>query len=166
MAKCSYCDSTVVFGGVKDGNYCFCNEQCQENGALLAFAQQVSEEEVEDRLASVHQGNCPKCQKPGPVDVHTSHSVWSALLFTRWSSQSQLSCLSCGNMAKIKGSAISLFFGWWGFPWGLIMTPIQIGRNLWGIIAARPSTRPSPQLDRMVRLQMAAEQRHFEDETA
>ena len=27
---------------------------------------------------------------------------------------------------------ISLFFGWWGFPWGLIWTPIALFQTLFG----------------------------------
>jgi len=27
---------------------------------------------------------------------------------------------------------VSLAFGWWGFPFGLIFTPISIGKNLFG----------------------------------
>jgi hypothetical protein len=29
-------------------------------------------------------------------------------------------------------TALSLAFGWWGFPFGLIFTPIAVGRNLLG----------------------------------
>jgi hypothetical protein len=117
----------------------------------------VPEEVVRRRVDSVHQGACPKCQRVGSVDVHTSHSVWSALVVTTWKSQPQVSCAACGKKAKLKAAVGSLFLGWWGFPWGLILTPIQVGRNLWGLARSQPTFTPSAQLERIVRLTIAAE---------
>jgi len=40
-----------------------------------------------------------------------------------------------GEMALAKGwpfALISLFFGWWGFPWGLIWTPMTLFQTLSG----------------------------------
>jgi len=157
MPKCSYCNSTILIGGVRDGDRRFCNQKCRQKGVLLAVAQQVPDDVVRRRVESVHQGPCPKCQRVGSVDVHTAHSVWSALVVTTWKSEPQVSCVSCGKKAKIKAAVSSLFLGWWGFPWGLILTPIQIGRNLWGLARSQPSFTASPQLERIVRLTLAAE---------
>jgi hypothetical protein len=52
-------------------------------------------------------------------------------------------------------SLSSLFLGWWGFPWGLILTPVQIGRNLFGLVRSPSSFAPSAQLERIVRLTIA-----------
>jgi hypothetical protein len=49
-----------------------------------------------------------------------------------------------------------LFLGWWGFPWGLIMTPIQIGRNLYGMASPPDPSRPSAQFEKVLRMTMAA----------
>lgn len=155
MAKCDYCGSTILFGGKRDANGRFCNQKCQQRGAMLAVSRQVPESEVQQQMWSIHQGACPKCKGAGPVDVHMSYKVWSALLITRWSSQAQVSCRSCGVKSQAADAAFSLVLGWWGFPWGLVMTPIQIGRNVHGMLSFESST-PSPQLEKAVRMSMAA----------
>jgi hypothetical protein len=157
MPKCSYCNSTIVVGGVREGDRRFFNQRCRQGGALLEVAQLVPEEEVVKRVASIHQGPCPKCRRIGSIDVHTSHSVWSALVVTKWKSSPRVSCVSCGRKAKVAATLNSLLLGWWGFPWGLILTPIQITKNIWGIATTQQSFAPSPQLERIVRLSLAGE---------
>jgi hypothetical protein len=68
----------------------------------------------------------------------------------------QISCRACGMKSQATGALFSLFLGWWGFPWGLALTPIQIGRNVFGMAHAPESSRPSPQLERIVRVSLAA----------
>jgi hypothetical protein len=157
MPKCSYCDSTIVIGGVREGERRFCNQRCHEAGRLLSASQIVPEAVVRQRVTEIHQGACPRCQRAGPVDVHTSHSVWSALVITNWKSSSQISCVPCGKKAKLLSAVHSFFLGWWGFPWGLIITPVQVTRNLWGIARTPSSMTPSPQLEKIARLILAAE---------
>ncbi len=57
---------------------------------------------------------------------------------------------------QFKGLIGSLFLGWWGFPWGLIITPIQVCRNIVGLYIHPDHTRPSEKLRRAVKLQLAA----------
>jgi hypothetical protein len=157
MATCDSCGSTILFGGKRDANGRFCNEKCQARGGLLARAKQVPDETVREQLWKTHQGMCPKCSGPGPVDVYTSHKVWSALLLTRWTSTPQISCRGCGRKSQWAGVGFSLILGWWGFPWGLIMTPIQIGRNLAGIGHSADASTPSPQLEKTIRMTIASQ---------
>ena len=159
MAKCAYCNSTIIFGGVRDGDNRYCNQRCFQSGALIRVAEAIPEDEVRQRIDGVHQGACPKCHGAGPVDVYTAHSVWSALVITTYKSAPRVSCVRCGKKSQLIATVSSLFLGWWGFPWGLIMTPVQITRNVVGLARSKPSMRPSPQLGRIVRLQMAAELR-------
>jgi len=98
------------------------------------------------------QGLCPKCSGAGPVDVHVSRTVWSALFLTSWSSAPQLSCRSCGIKSQSLGAAFNVVLGWWGFPWGLVVTPIQIGRNLFGMSRPPEPSKPSLQLEKVVRM--------------
>jgi len=156
MAKCDYCCSTIIFGGKNDVNGRFCNQKCQSRGGLLAISRQLPDATVQDQLLKTHQGRCPRCQGPGPVDVHVSHKVWSALVLTSWSSAPQISCRACGMKSQATGALFSLFLGWWGFPWGLILTPVQIGRNLFGMAHTPESSHPSPQLEKTVRMSLAA----------
>ncbi|WP_435007783.1 hypothetical protein P12x_005048 [Tundrisphaera lichenicola] len=157
MAKCDYCNAMILFGGVKQDQWRFCNDTCHQGAVLLHSASRIPDEVVARTLKNVHEGNCPKCAGPGPVDIHVSHSIWSALALTRWSSKASLCCQSCGNKARLGSAASSMFLGWWGFPWGLIMTPIQISRNIHGFVFPPDPLTPSDQLDKHVRILLASQ---------
>jgi hypothetical protein len=155
MARCDYCGTNILFGGVKDEGLRFCNQTCHQHGYLLAIADQVPEDLMARHLNEAHQGNCPKCNGPGPIDVHTSHVVWSALVMTSWSSRPQVCCRKCGIKSKLGGTAISGVAGWWGFPWGVIITPIQVLRNLFGLFVSPDPEIPSKQLETIVKMNLA-----------
>lgn len=87
MAKCDYCGTTILFGGRRQGDLRFCNDRCQNGGALISISRQLPESLVQPKIWEIHRGLCPKCGGPGPIDVHTSYRVWSALLVTSWSSR-------------------------------------------------------------------------------
>jgi hypothetical protein len=156
MARCDYYGTIILFGGAVDGDLRFCNETCQANGMVLSVAHQLPEGAVAEHLRSVHEGECPSCNGPGPVDIHTTHRIWSMLVMTSWQNSPRMCCRSCGIKAQLGGLFSCLVLGWWGFPWGLIMTPVQVIRNLSGIIAGPDPSRPSAQLERAVRVQLAA----------
>ena len=153
MANCAYCNSFILFGGVKADGFTFCNAKCRTNGFYLSVAQQIPEATLLGTIEQIDRAGCPKCKRPGPVEVHTAHTVWSAVLLTSWQSRPQVSCRSCGVKHQIGSAALSAVVGWWGFPWGLIMTPVQIGRNVHGMFS-NPA-HPSPQLKRIVGLTLA-----------
>jgi hypothetical protein len=151
MATCSHCGTTILFGGEKEAGLRFCNAKCRDNSVLLAAATQLPEEFVIEKARDVHQGACPKCGGPGPVDVHHAHTVWSAVVMTQWNSKPHICCRSCGVKAKANALAISGVAGWWGFPWGMLVTPIQIFRNLAGIMRGPDPAAPSDELIGIVR---------------
>ncbi len=157
MAKCDYCGSTILFGGARDGDLRFCNARCQSAGTLLRLSNSIPEPSVQEVLWKVHQGACPKCGGRGPVDVHTSYWVWSALVLTQWSSRPQVSCRGCGVKSQLGATATSLVVGWWGIPWGLIFTPVQVIRNVVALASPPDANSPSPRLEKQVRLSLAAE---------
>jgi hypothetical protein len=47
-------------------------------------------------------------------------------------------------------------FGWWGFPWGIGMTPLQIARNIGELAGGPQPGRPTALLEKVVRMQAAA----------
>src|SRR5690242_16200146 len=113
MARCAYCESNILFGGKRLGEDRFCNDRCLAYGSAITRARQLPPGVVDEYVRRIHAGPCPKCHGPGPVDVHTSHSVWSALILTSWRSSPQVSCRSCGAKSQAIGVASSLFLGWW-----------------------------------------------------
>ncbi|WP_165219904.1 hypothetical protein [Aquisphaera insulae] len=161
MATCDFCGTSILFGGVREGDLRFCNQKCAANLPLLRASRAVPDEAVDQHAGLIHQGPCPKCGGPGPVDVHTSHRVYSALVFTSWSSHPEVCCVSCARKKYLKHGATSLILGWWGFPWGLIMTPVQVLRNLGGLVGIGGPARdvPSDKLKQMARTSLGARRR-------
>ncbi len=155
MPKCSYCSSMILFGGVREGELRFCNAECHEGGALIAGMREIPEDTVRQAVWKIHQGPCLLCGGQGPVDVHASHRVWSALVVSSWTSKPQISCRRCGIKAQLGGALFSLGLGWWGLPWGLVMAPVQIVRNLWGIAKGPDPLEPSEELNQIARIQIA-----------
>ncbi|MBW4472580.1 MAG: hypothetical protein KME45_19740 [Stenomitos rutilans HA7619-LM2] len=156
MAKCDYCGTTILFGGVRADRYRFCNRTCQRKGYSLAAIDQIPEDYLREQVRTLHQAACPRCQGPGPVDVHTSHRIWSALVLTTWSSRPHICCRQCGRLEQVKDSLLALLLGWWGFPWGLLVTPIQIVRNLVGLCSGPSDAKPSDELYRLVQINIGA----------
>lgn len=156
MASCDYCGTTILFGGIQDHGLRFCSKKCHEQGIVLAVSAHVPDDIVSQQVTEVHQGKCPKCGGPGPIDVHTSHIVWSALVLTSWKSRPEVCCRACGIKAKLSGALLSGIAGWWGFPWGILVTPVQVLRNLAGLFSSPNPNAPSPQLGKLIRANLAA----------
>ena len=156
MAQCDFCGSSILFGGKTNGPRHYCDAKCASNGAMVAASARVPDEVVRAQVAKLHAGPCPKCNGAGPVDVHTSHRVISMLVATSWRSQPQVSCKGCGTKARVMDTLTSLVLGWWGFPWGVIMTPIQVVRNVVGMFGGPDPRTPSAQLTTMVRMHLAS----------
>jgi hypothetical protein len=156
MAKCGYCNSTILMGGVRSGDQRFCNSRCAQNARVLSVTQNIPADVLERKIEEVWRGNCPKCKGLGPVDVHKVHEVWSVLVLTRWTTKAQVSCHFCAIKRQLGGVAFSFFFGWWGFPWGLVLTPVQITRNIIGMSRGPDSAQPSDGLRKLVRVNMGA----------
>jgi hypothetical protein len=155
MHKCDQCGTTILFGGVRDGSYRFCKQECRDNASHLFAADELPEEFVAEKTRELYAGPCPNCQGRGPVDLHTAHSVWSALVLTSWKSTPRVCCPSCGTKSKLVAIATSSVLGWWGFPWGLLVTPVQIARNIVGLFATPDPASPSRALTDLVRRQLA-----------
>ena len=156
MANCAACGQTIIFGGKRVAERRFCSDKCVAAGSFLSVADALPESMVSARVWEIHNGRCPVCTGAGPVDVHSSYRVWSGLIVTSHSTRLNVGCRRCGNRARLKDAGFSLLFGWWGFPWGLIWTPIQIGRNVTAMLRSEEDGTPSAELTQLVRLQIAA----------
>ncbi|HEY2761481.1 MAG TPA: hypothetical protein VGI75_12080, partial [Pirellulales bacterium] len=100
MASCDYCNKTILFGGVRQGDLRFCGKACAQRGLSTVAAQQFAPGEIDQLVHNIHQGTCPICNGEGPIDVQLSHEVWSALVLTRWATKSKIACQRCGNKAR------------------------------------------------------------------
>lgn len=155
MALCVYCSTTVIFGGVKDEAGFFCSERCKQSHELLQKAERVPYQKVQQKMRDLHQGACPQCGRPGPVDVHRSYWACSGLFVTKWNDIPVLCCRRCGRRSQVGAIFYSLALGWWGLPWGIIVTPMQIWKNVKAILHPPDKRRPSPELEKLVRVGMA-----------
>ena len=155
MAKCGSCGKTIVFGGVRDQEDRYCNAKCAEQGQIQRVTAAIPPEMLQQYISEIHRGNCPKCGGPGPIDVHTSHTVWSMLVMTFTKTHQQVSCRRCGVKAKVSAAVSSGVFGWWALPWGFFFTPVQIMRNVKGILVNADPSWPSQQLAHIVKLDLA-----------
>ncbi len=156
MARCATCGSTIIFGGSTLANLRFCDADCASRGQVVVAARSVPEAEARLLAAKIHAGACPKCSGPGPVDIRRAYRVWSALLFTRWVTLTQVACRRCAIKQQALSTLGSATLGWWGFPWGLVMTPVQVARNLVELARPHPPHAPSADLVQRARLMLAS----------
>jgi len=155
MARCAFCNTFILIGGEKVGDQRFCNAECARKGEFARFAGRVPDDLVHNETLKLHSGECPHCAGIGPVDVHTTYRVWSALVMTQWSSRPVVCCGSCATKRALGDTAYSFLLGWWGFPWGIVMTPVQVVRNIVALVRRPDPSEPTPALKQMVRMQIA-----------
>jgi hypothetical protein len=161
MPSCAACGTAILFGGVRRNGRTYCKAQCAARDALNVAADEIPEDEIAQHLELVHQGPCPKCQGPGPVDVHSCHTIQSFVVMTRFKSTPIACCRACAKRHQMSAIASSAALGWWGFPFGVIGTPIQILRNLAAMTGGPKPDRPSAELQKLVRLTLGAELHHL-----
>lgn len=155
MARCAQCNTLILFGGVREGDARYCNDKCRQQGALVQLSRELPDPEIAAAVSRVHQGTCPKCGGAGPVDVSRAYKVWSALVMTSWSSDGEICCRPCGRKRQLGAFVSSTLLGWWGFPWGLVMTPVQMVRNLTALSRGYDPLQPSAELEDAVRMHVA-----------
>lgn len=155
MTHCYYCKSTIFIGGKKQGNLRFCGNSCFLKGQYLLLTAQLPNKVVNDKINAVHQGACPKCNKKGsPIDIHTSYKIWSFIVFSHWKNEPQICCRSCGVKSQLSGTLSSFLLGWWSFPVGIVLTPVQIVRNLSALLLSPNPFRPSKKLQDSIKFNL------------
>jgi hypothetical protein len=157
LGTCQTCGATILFGGVTRDGMKFCKEACAASSVVLNSTKNFTGKMITDRARAIFESECPVCRRPGPLEIYRSHRVISLLVVSFWQTTPRLSCRSCGKNAQLIDLTITSLFGWWGIPHGIIMTPIQIVRNVGGLCAAAP-TAPSKELEVFARQSMAAEE--------
>lgn len=135
MATCATCGNTILFGGARNGDLRYCNDDCAvSDAAYQSLIARVSDEEAMAAASGIQNGPCPVCESShGPVDIRTAHRCMSFLLWSQWESPMRLSCRGCGIKNNLTNFVVTMLLGWWGFPWGLLVTPIQLAKNLFEI---------------------------------
>ena len=159
MARCDTCGNMVVFGGEHWNGMDFCSEECLQVAVTASQAEGVPEDVVLQRATALRNERCPWCGGEGPNDIHSTWSIASLLIITYRSKKEMFGCSSCGFKHKIKYFLFTGLCGWWGIPWGILMTPYFEVLNLIGLFRGMPSG-PSEELKEFALKQIAKELRH------
>ena len=122
-------------------------------------AADIGDDVVLAHANAIRQGDCPRCrQRRSPVELRTEHWVWSAIFITRYGRRTSLACRPCARAGNLKALLTSTLFGWWGFPFGLLITPYKIVINVVELLR-KDRPEPSDALRNLVRSRLAAASR-------
>src|SRR5262245_15028825 len=128
MPTCHTCKATILFGGMRDpGGRSYCGQTCYDKRALLADLIPLGF--AEEKARQLYEGDCPRCGGRGPVELHTTHVVFSFAIVSHHEEKQVICCQACGTRERLKAILMCGLCGWWGMH-GLILTPVQIARNL------------------------------------
>lgn len=155
MSSCQQCGKSILFGGHRLGARRYCSSACARTHPLHEMAERVPADILQRQMDAWRHSACPTCRRSGQaIDVHEHHRVHSVVLMTQWNTRRNVCCRRCGRRAQWRSTLYCAALGWWGFPWGLLVTPIQIGRNV-AALCRRESGVPSVQFEQIVRRQIA-----------
>ncbi|GAB3027739.1 MULTISPECIES: hypothetical protein [Oleiagrimonas] len=151
MASCDQCGRLILFGGKRSGDRVYCGARCASYDAEIALGRSLPDAQVREVMQRWRNEPCPQCNGPGPVDLRVSHKVHSFVFMTQWSSPQAICCRHCARKRQLGHAVYSLLLGWWGFPWGLVMTPVQVTRNLKALFGDQAAQASTPAFERAVR---------------
>ncbi|MBA3929960.1 MAG: hypothetical protein C0521_10290 [Xanthomonas sp.] len=156
VGPCYSCGTTVAFGGVKDQGFVFCNKQCHVRKAhFLRDIAAVPDKDATAEAQRIKAGRCHHCGKNGGVDIHRSVFVWSAILITRTQENKLIGCSGCARKKQALDTLGTVALGWWGIPFGLILTPLGLLMNLGQMISSSTKEQPSKYLTQYARERLA-----------
>ena len=154
---CPSCGLSVLFGGVKHNGAKYCSKKCFEADSTNRFALEIPDNEVEAFAKSIYMGSCPKCNGEGPIDVFKSYFVYSIILYTSYKTKEHVVCKSCAKKEQLKDLSLSAVVGWWGIPFGIIITPIMVLMNSVALLLNPAKKGPTKALFKQARFILAYE---------
>lgn len=155
---CPTCGLSVLFGGVKDGDKKYCSKKCYEADEVNRIAKHIPEDAVVSLTNKIRNGKCPVCQGHGPIDVHKSYFVYSVIIYTSYKTKEHIVCKQCARKKQLSSLFLSTVLGWWGIPFGLIITPVQIVKNLIALFKNPGEISPTELMTQRIRQMLAAKQ--------
>lgn len=135
LKKCYTCGAIILFGGSSRDGLRYCGRRCREEAELDRALEMVPVAVAENEARRIREDPCPLCGREGSrVELRPSYRATGFLLHTSVSEKRTICCTLCGLKANLAAIAHSLLLGWWGFPFGIVATPIQIVRNLFEML--------------------------------
>ena len=153
MINCDYCGSSILFGGINENNLHFCNKECYTKGSFLLLTYEISDDLVNEKVNKTYHGRGLNAMVMGLL-MFIRHII---LIITSWCNQPQICCRSCEIKSQLSYIIFSFLCGWWGVPWGFIYTPVQIVRNIMGIVRGPNKLTPSAELEKLIRINIASD---------
>ncbi len=154
---CATCRKSILFGGKRAGSRRYCSKRCFNADHLGRLADTVPETRVDEVVAQLRRSHCRSCRKESELEIFKSYVVFSVVVLTSWKEKSELSCRSCARGRQLKDMMSSMALGWWGIPFGLIVTPIILVMNGVALIHNPLNKSPSKALRAYARLVAAHE---------
>jgi hypothetical protein len=99
-----------------------------------------------------------RCQNSGAL-MALSHQIPYSTVheqILRYWTEPLLAFRKCALKQQAKSAGLSLVAGWWGFA-GVILTPIQLGRNIFAMLRPPDPMQPSAKLEKTVRVTLASD---------
>lgn len=158
LPTCAICRKWLVpMEGKKLGGQVFCSDKCMSAGPVMQLAHSLPDDAIQQLVQKARNGTCPNCrQKRGPVDIHNSHTITSVLIISTWSTDKQVSCTPCARKKQLGAIVHCILLGWWGLPWGIFGTPIQVVRNIVCMVKSRNvAGKPSRAFEQFIRVDTA-----------
>ncbi len=91
---------------------------------------ELSNEEIEQYIQTIQSLPCPKCTLQFErLNASLIHKIRSFIFMTNYESKIYIACDTCISKEKNKQLLLNSLLGWWGFPWGLIKTPVFITKH-------------------------------------
>ena len=97
---------------------------------IIAQNKTYTSEEIEQYAQLLSNLPCPVCDSnQQKLNGTVAHTVKSFLIFTTSERKPTIACPDCLDQVNDKAAWSTALLGWWGFPWGLLKTPVYIYRN-------------------------------------
>lgn len=156
-AECDFCGNSAMSKPVIDSGQRFCRPRCLHAARISEAAVDLAEADITAVAQAIQDGLCPSCRQTGSlVEVRHYHRVMSFGVFTRYTKSSKLCCLECGRTENLKSFALTFLLGWWGMPFGILLTPTYLVANIGEMFERRRRGELSEGLVREARYQLAA----------
>jgi len=126
---CATCKKSILFGGERAGSRRYCSKKCFKADALGRLGDSIPESRVDEVAKQLRVSLCRSCHRQNDVEIFKSYLVYSVVILTSWREKPALSCRSCARKRQTKDLIASFLLGWWGIPFGLIVTPIIVVMN-------------------------------------
>ncbi|WP_426208965.1 hypothetical protein [Massilia sp. TWP1-3-3] len=154
--ECDYCGNSAKKKPLFDQGQQFCSADCLHAARISEAAVDLSAGQIGARALAMRSGACPDCgSSESVIEIRYHYRVVSALYFTSYQRKSRFCCVACGRKQNFKSFLFTFFLGWWGVPFGLIMTPTYLIANLGELREQRSGGEPSEDLVRLAKFQLA-----------